>query len=126
MKMDMQQMLELLLANQKKAETKRESDPEQMMAGMNANTKEMKAKMDANQVKATKQEEMLAEIRARMDTNLKEMKEDITSGQAEMRSTICAFWSVLKETITHEMKAVIQSVRSELDETTACKSSDRD
>jgi hypothetical protein len=56
----------------------------------------MEAKMDANQAKAAKQEEMLAEISARMDTSLHEMREEIKSGQAEMRSTICAFRSELK------------------------------
>jgi hypothetical protein len=29
-------------------------------------------------------------------------------------------WSKLKETIQHEMKAIIQSIQSELDETTTC------
>jgi hemerythrin-like domain-containing protein len=63
---------------------------------------------------------MLAEIRARMDTNLNKMREEIKSGQAEMRSTICAFWSELKQTIQHEMEAIIQPIQSELDEKTAC------
>jgi hypothetical protein len=91
----------------------------------------MEAKMDANQAKAVKQEEMLAEIRARLDVNteelkgminanLKDLKEDIKSSQAGMRSTICGFRAELKETIQHDMKAVIQLIRSELDETTAC------
>jgi hypothetical protein len=38
-----------------------------------------------------------------------------------MRSTICAFRSKVKEIIQREMNAVIQSIRSELDETTACR-----
>jgi hypothetical protein len=46
--------------------------------------KEMDAKMDTNRAKATKQEEILAEISARMDTNLNDMREDIKSGQAEI------------------------------------------
>jgi hypothetical protein len=100
--MDMQQMMQQLLAR------------------MDANTKEINAKMDANQAKTTKQEETLAEISAIMNTNLKDLKEDIKLSQAEMRSTICAFWSELKETVQHEMKAVMQPIRSELDETTAC------
>jgi hypothetical protein len=67
--------------------------------------------MDTNQAKATKQEEMLAEISARIDA-----KTD--ANQAELKSIICTFWSELKETIQREMRAAIQSVRSELDETT--------
>jgi uncharacterized protein YhaN len=91
-----------------------------LLARIFANTKEMNTKMDANQAKATKQEEMLAEISARMNADLKDLKEDIKSSQAEMRSAICAIWSELKETIQHEMKAVIPPIWSELDETTAC------
>jgi uncharacterized protein (DUF885 family) len=56
-----QQMLELLLANQAKAEADRE---------------ELKGMMNATQ--------------ERMDANTKSMREDIKSGQAEMRSTIGA------------------------------------
>jgi hypothetical protein len=52
---------------------------------------------------------MMAEINAKMDSN-----------QAEMSSTVCAMRSELKESIQHEMKAVIQPIRSELDEMTAC------
>jgi hypothetical protein len=63
---------------------------------------------------------MVAEISARMNVNLKDLKEDIKSSQAEMRSAIDAFSSELKETIQHEMKAVIQPIWSELDETTTC------
>jgi hypothetical protein len=47
---------------------------------------EMNAKMDANQATGdTKQEKMLAR-----------MREDIKSGQAEMRSIVCAFRSELR------------------------------
>jgi hypothetical protein len=84
------------------------------------NSKEKEVKMDGNQAKAAKQEEILAQRSARMDKNLNEMREEIKSGQAEIRSTICAFRSELKETIQHEMKAVIQPMRSELGKTTAC------
>jgi hypothetical protein len=109
----------------------------------------MEAKMDTNQAKVAKQEEilaemkanreqMLAEINARMTINLKEMEADrkrdredlkgmmeemnakMDSNQAEIRSTVCAIWSEIKETIKHEMKAVIQPKWSELDEMTAC------
>jgi hemerythrin-like domain-containing protein len=63
---------------------------------------------------------MMAEISARMDANTKEMNAKMDANQAEMRSTVCAFRSELKETIQHEMKAVIQPIQAELDETTAC------
>jgi hypothetical protein len=82
--------------------------------------KRMEAKMDANQAKATKQEEMLGETSARMDINLNEMRKEIKSAQAEMRSTVCPMRSELEETIQREMRAVIQPIRSELDGTTAC------
>jgi hypothetical protein len=62
--MDMQQMLELLLAKQKKAKTSRESDREQKLEVMKS-----------NQAKAVKQEE----IRPRI-LNLEEM-ESITEHQ---------------------------------------------
>jgi molecular chaperone GrpE (heat shock protein) len=103
---------------------------------------EMNAKMDANQAKAAKQEEMLKAMQEkananrkadrvelkrmmnatqeRVDANLKYLKEDIKSSQAEMRYIVCAIRSELKEAIQHVMKAVIQSIWSELDETTAC------
>jgi hypothetical protein len=62
MEMDMQQMTQQLLANAKanqdilaRMEANRESDREQMVAEistrMDANTKEMNAKMDTNQAK---------------------------------------------------------------------------
>jgi hypothetical protein len=48
------------------------------------------------------------------------MNAKMDGNQAEIRLTVCAIRSELKETIQHEMKAVIQPIRSELDETTAC------
>jgi hypothetical protein len=48
------------------------------------------------------------------------MGEEIKSGQAEMRSTVCAMRSKLKESIQHGMKVVIQPIQSESEETTAC------
>jgi hypothetical protein len=51
----------------------------------------------------------MAEMNAMMDTN-----------QAKLRSLICTFRSELKETIQREMRAIIRSVWSDLDETTAC------
>jgi hypothetical protein len=78
----------------------------EIRARMVANTKEMNAKTDANQAKADgKQKEMQAR-----------MGEDIKSNQAERRSTMCAIRSVSKETLRHEMKAVIQPIRSNVDE----------
>jgi hypothetical protein len=106
-------MLELLLANQEKAEAERKADRE-ALNGINA-------KMDANQAKAAKQEEMLAEMSGTMHTDLNEMREEIKSGQAKMRSIIFIFRSELKETIQREMRASIQSVRSEFYETTTCR-----
>jgi hypothetical protein len=77
-----------------------------MDAKMDTNLKGMEAdrKRDREDLKG-----MMAEMNAKMDGN-----------QAEIRSTICAMRSELKETIQHEMKAGIQPIRSELDETTAC------
>jgi hypothetical protein len=119
--METQQMMELMLASmnasmkepmqQMKADGK--ADKENMLAERNASVK-------SNQV-------LLARLEARIETNreedredLKEMREEIKSGQAEMRSTVCAMQSKLKETIHHRMKAVLQPIRTELDETTAC------
>jgi hypothetical protein len=97
-------------------ETNRGKDREDLKGIM----EEMDAKMDTNQAKATKQEEILVEISARMDTNRNEMREGIKSSQAEMRSTVCAIRSELKETIQHGMKVIIQPTHPELYETTAC------
>jgi hypothetical protein len=74
---------------------------------------------DVNQAKAAKQEEMQAEISTRMNADLKDLKEDIKSCKAQMRSTICTFWPEFNETIQHEMRDTIQSIRSELNEMTA-------
>jgi hypothetical protein len=63
---------------------------------------------------------MLVEISARKDANLKDLKEEIKSCQAEMRSTLWAFWYKLKETIQRETRAIIQPIWAELNETTAC------
>jgi nitrate/nitrite-specific signal transduction histidine kinase len=52
---------------------------------------------------------MMEEMNAKMDANY-----------AELRSIIRTFRPELKETIQREMRAAIQSVQSELDETTAC------
>jgi hypothetical protein len=70
---------------------------------------------------------LLARLEARIETNrgkhredLKEMREEFKSGQTEMIFTVCAMRSELKETIQHRMKAVLQPIRTESDETTAC------
>jgi hypothetical protein len=128
----MQQTIQQLLANAKanqvmlaRMEAHRESDREQIhaeiRARMDANTREMNAEMDTNQAKLTKQEEMLAEINARMDVNTKEIIAKMEANQAEIRPTVYAMRSELKETIQHGMKAVMQPIRSKLDETTACR-----
>jgi hypothetical protein len=62
---------------------------------------------------------METEISARVDVNIKEMNAKMDSNEAEMRSVICTFRSELKETIQHDIKAAIQPIRLELDETTA-------
>jgi hypothetical protein len=118
-----------------KAEADRKADREALNE-MNANMKTNQKMMKSNQTKATKQEEILAQISVRNAINLKEMEADrdredlqgmmdemnakMDDNQAEMRSTICAFRSHLNETTQHEMKAVMQPIRAELDETTAC------
>jgi hypothetical protein len=82
---------------------------------------EMQAEMKAN-AKAN-QEYLLGEMKADRKADrevLNEMREEIKSTHAEMRFTVCAIQFELKETIQHKMKAVIQPVRSELDEMTAC------
>jgi gas vesicle protein len=68
-------------------------------------------KMDTNQA------EMKADREAdwkELKEMMKDTKEDIKSSQAKMRSTTCANQSDLKETIQHEIRAVIQSIWSEL------------
>jgi gamma-glutamylcysteine synthetase len=64
---------------------------EAVLAKMNAKTKSNQAK--AAKMKATR-EQMLARMEAKIDAN-----------QADMRSTLCAFQSELKETIQHEMRS---------------------
>jgi hypothetical protein len=86
-------------SNQKKAEADRIADRECM--------KQMMARTEENRERGREDlKRMMAEMYAKMDGKQEEMlarmREDIKSGQAEMRSTICAF-------------------RSELDETTACQ-----
>jgi alpha-L-arabinofuranosidase len=69
-----QQILEMLKAMEEKVDADRIADREymkQMMARTDENQEKIKTKMDANQAKAAKQEEMLAEISAIMDTNTK-------------------------------------------------------
>jgi hypothetical protein len=47
------------------------------------------------------------------------MEEIMNTKQAEMRSTVCAIRSELKETI-RVMRAATEPIQAELDETTAC------
>jgi hypothetical protein len=100
-------------ADRKANQARMEADKGDMLA-------EISASMKSN-------EYLLARLEARIKTNkekdredLKELREEIKSGQAEMRSTVSAMRSELKETIQHEMKAVTQPIRAELDEKTAC------
>jgi signal transduction histidine kinase len=48
--------------------------------------------------------EMYAKLDGKQEEMLARMREDIKSGQAEMRSTICALRSELEETIQQETK----------------------
>jgi hypothetical protein len=66
-------------------------------------------------------EEMNAKADGKLEVMLARMREYIKSGQAEMRSTIRIFESDLKGTIQRAIRAAIQSVRSDLDEMTACQ-----
>jgi recombinational DNA repair ATPase RecF len=102
----MQEIMELLKALQKTSDSVRKADREAL--------NEMSASMKSDR------EQMLAEISNRMDENSGEMDAKMEAKQVEMRSTVCAFRSELKEIIQHEMKAVIQPIWADLDETTAC------
>jgi hypothetical protein len=92
--------------NLKEMEADGKSDHEQMLA-------EISIRMDANATEINATQE-------RMNANLKDLKGDIKSSQAEMRSTVYVMRFELKETIRHEMKAVMKSIWSKLDEMTAC------
>jgi hypothetical protein len=88
---------------------------------------EISAHMKSHQKMMKSNQDLLARLEARIETNrekdqedLKEMWEEIKSGQAEMRSIVCAMRSELKKTIQREMKAATQPIRPELDETSAC------
>jgi hypothetical protein len=88
----------------------------------------MEAKMDSNQ-------EIQARMEAKMETNrerdrddlkrtMAEMNAKMDGNQTEMRSTICAIWSELEETIQQETKYFLsyvdqktQNLRNELTET---------
>jgi hypothetical protein len=89
--------MEEMNANQEKAEASISANIEDMLV-------EIRARMKSN-------EDLLARLKARIETNrekdredLKEMKEQNKSGQAEMRSTICAFRSDLEQTTQQETK----------------------
>jgi hypothetical protein len=82
---------------------------------------QMMQQLLANQEKAEANAKARQEEIARMQENTQATREEIKSGHAEMRSIICAFRSELKEIIQCEMKAAIQYVWSELDETTTCR-----
>jgi hypothetical protein len=86
---------------------------------MDAETKAIQAKSDA--MRDRRMEANTKATQQRMDTNLKDLKDEIKYGQAEMRSTLCAFRCELKETIQPEIRATIQSMQLELYETTTCR-----
>jgi hypothetical protein len=67
-----------------------------MNTNAKANEEDLLARMDSNQAKATKQEEMLAELNAKMD------------------ATIQSIWSEIQETI-HDQ---VENVRAELNQKT--------
>jgi hypothetical protein len=48
------------------------------------------------------------------------MREEIKSGQAEMKSTVCAMRPELEESIQREMRAIIHPIWSEFNDTTSC------
>jgi DNA replication protein DnaD len=108
MERTMQQMMQRLLAR---------------MEEMNVNQEKAEASMSARMKSNL---DLMARLEARIETNrendredLKEMREEIKSGQAEMRSTVCVIRSELEKTIQREMRGVIQPEWAELDETTA-------
>jgi hypothetical protein len=89
----------------KRMEANRKRDREDLKAMMD----DMDSRVDAIQAKAGgKQEESWPDCK------------DIKPSQAEMRSILRTFRSELKETIQRQMRATIQSIWSELDETTTC------
>jgi hypothetical protein len=131
MERTMQKMMQQLLARMdawrkemNADQLKVKANQEDLLARMKEiNGKQEKAASMSFSVKSN--QDLLAQLEARFETgreeyreDLKEIREEIKSGQAEMRSTVCAMRPELEETIQREMRAVIQSIRSELDEMT--------
>jgi hypothetical protein len=127
-------------ANQEKAEADRIADREyrkQILAEMKADREKLQAETEAirEKTKAMRdkrieadreiyQEELKGMMNATeeiIDTNTKEMNAKMDANQTEMRFIICTFQSEFKKTIQRAMRAAIQFVWSELDETTACR-----
>jgi hypothetical protein len=87
---------------------------------METNQQDLLAKMEAT-IKTNREkdwedvtglmEKMNAKVDGRQEEMLARMQENTKSGQAEIRSTICAFRSNLKENIQCETRAAIQFVR---------------
>jgi hypothetical protein len=71
--MEMEQMMECLLARM-----------DEMNTNAKANQEDLLARMDSNQAKATKQEEMLAKLNAKMDANLVVIKSTINAFKEKM------------------------------------------
>jgi hypothetical protein len=97
-----------------------------MMAKIDAETEAIRAETKAVQAKTKVMRDKRMETNRRSEREgpkgmMAEMNAKMDANQAELRSIICTFRSELKETIQHEMRASIQSVRAELDETTACR-----
>jgi hypothetical protein len=129
--MEIQQIIEMLAemsarmdANTKEMNARLDANYKEVMAKIDAETEAIEAKTKAmrnKRMKANKktiQERMEADRKSdrglkrmmnvaqeRLDANLKDIKGKIKSGQAEMRSIICAFRSQLNETIQSEMRA---------------------
>jgi hypothetical protein len=92
-----------------------------LFAGQEQMKQEMLAMMDANQARLeatqaetkTDREEMLARTDANQERMNESLREEIKSGQAEMRSTVCA--------IVGKMDASIAEMKDEQRETMACQ-----
>jgi hypothetical protein len=91
----------------------------------------LNAKIDANQTKMDENQERMAINLKEVEADRKRDREDLKrmmaemntkmdGNQAEIRSTVCAMRSELKEPIQHEMKGIIHPIPTELDETAAC------
>jgi hypothetical protein len=81
---------------------------------------EMLAKLQASQYENHGMLELLLKMKADQQVLAGTNQTKLGNNQAEIRSTICAFRSELKETIQHGIKAAVQPKRAVLDETNTC------